>query len=89
MRFFLNGIDQGVAYKGKEIPLGVYFPAVSVYMKARVRVNFGPSFIIKHDIFNANAVSEVQPMNPEDRRAHDVRIATIRETNKKINAESQ
>jgi Set1/Ash2 histone methyltransferase complex subunit ASH2 len=81
MRFFKNGHDQGVAYRGGEIPLGVYFPAVSVYMQAHVRVNFGPSFLLKHDIFGANAVSEVQPMNPEDRKAHDARIAGIRATN--------
>jgi Set1/Ash2 histone methyltransferase complex subunit ASH2 len=86
MRFFKNGQDQGVAYRGHEIPLGVYFPACSVYMQASIRVNFGPSFILKHDIFGANAVSEVQPMNPEDRRAHDVRIATIRATNKACKA---
>jgi len=48
-----------VAFKGKEIPLGVYFPAVSLYMYSSVRVNFGPSFILTHDIFSANAVSEV------------------------------
>lgn len=33
MRFFKNGKDQGIAYSGKELPPGVYFPAVSVYMK--------------------------------------------------------
>lgn len=33
MRFFKNGIDQGVAFKGKEISPGVFFPAVSTYMK--------------------------------------------------------
>jgi hypothetical protein len=31
IRFFKNGVDQGQAYTGKEIPLGVYFPAVSLY----------------------------------------------------------
>lgn len=31
IRFFKNGVDQGQAYFGKEIPLGVYFPAVSLY----------------------------------------------------------
>jgi hypothetical protein len=33
MRFYKNGIDQGIAFSGKEIPSGVYFPAVSLYMK--------------------------------------------------------
>lgn len=31
-------------------------------------MNFGPSFILRHDIYGANAVSEVQPMSPEDRK---------------------
>ncbi len=79
MRFFKNGKDQGVAYKGKEIPTSVYFPAISLYLKSEVSVNFGPSFILKHDIYGANAVSEVQPMSPEDRRDHENRIAAIRE----------
>ncbi len=79
MRFFKNGKDQGVAYKGKDIPTSVYFPAISLYLKSEVSVNFGPSFILKHDIYGANAVSEVQPMSPEDRREHENRIAAIRE----------
>lgn len=33
MRFFKNGKDQGIAYSGKDLPSGVYFPAVSLYMK--------------------------------------------------------
>lgn len=33
IRFFKNGIDQGVAYSGEEIPSSVYFPAISLYMK--------------------------------------------------------
>ena len=81
MRFFKNGIDQGVAYRGAEIPKGVYFPAVSLYMHAGIRVNFGPSFILKHETFGANAVSDEQPMNPEDRKLHDIRIANIRLSN--------
>lgn len=68
IRFFKNGVDQGQAYRGKEIPQGVIFPAISLYRQARVRVNFGPTFIIKPEIHGANAVSEVQPMNPEDRK---------------------
>jgi Set1/Ash2 histone methyltransferase complex subunit ASH2 len=31
--FYKNGVDQGVAFSGAEIPSGVYFPAVSLYMK--------------------------------------------------------
>ena len=37
-------------------------------MKAQVSVNFGPSFILKHEIYGANAVSEMAPMNPEERK---------------------
>lgn len=33
MCFFKNGVNQGVAYSGAEIPPGVYYPAVSLYMK--------------------------------------------------------
>jgi hypothetical protein len=33
LRFFKNGKDQGIAYSGKELPSGVYFPAISLYMK--------------------------------------------------------
>ena len=76
IRFFKNGKDQGVAYK--EIPSGIFFPAVSLFKAAKVRVNFGPSFILPYDLYGANAVSEVQPMSPEDRKVHEQRIADIR-----------
>ena len=33
MRFFRNGKDQGIAYSGKDLPSGVYFPAISLYMQ--------------------------------------------------------
>lgn len=33
MVFFKNGVSQGVAYCGAEIPSAVYFPAVSLYMQ--------------------------------------------------------
>lgn len=33
MSFYKNGVDQGVAYSGADIPQGIYFPAVSLYMK--------------------------------------------------------
>lgn len=33
IRFFKNGQDQGVAYQNKEVSSGLYFPAVSLYMK--------------------------------------------------------
>lgn len=44
IRFFKNGIDQGIAFRGSVIQ-GVYFPAISLYRDACVRVNFGPFFI--------------------------------------------
>eukprot|EP01038_Epipyxis_sp_PR26KG_P012200 gene12200-16343_t len=76
--FFKNGISQGIAYSGNEIPPGLYIPSISLYMKANVRVNFGPTFIKRHDILGANAMSELQPMNSEDRKVHEQRIADIR-----------
>lgn len=94
IRFFKNGKDQGVAYSGKEIPQSVYYPAVSLYMKAIVSVNFGPSFIIKPEtshIFtkietgtskipiSIIPVSELQPMSPDDRKVHEARISAIKE----------
>lgn len=35
MSFYRNGADQGVAFSGAEIPSGIYFPAVSLYMQVR------------------------------------------------------
>jgi hypothetical protein len=43
-----------------------------------VRCNFGPSFIEKHSIVGANAVSELQPLNPEDRKLHEQMITAIK-----------
>mmetsp|Transcript_16931 Transcript_16931/g.22384 ORF Transcript_16931/g.22384 Transcript_16931/m.22384 type:complete len:303 (+) Transcript_16931:76-984(+) len=45
IRFYKNGIDQGIAYEN--IPEGTYYPAVSLYSGAKVRANFGPQFIYK------------------------------------------
>lgn len=36
MRFFRNGVDQGIAFQGAEIESGVYFPAISLYMQVCV-----------------------------------------------------
>ena len=33
MSFFKNGVNQGVAYSGTDLPFGIYFPAVSMYMQ--------------------------------------------------------
>jgi len=54
IRFFKNGYPMGefIISKGKReggaafiIPDGVYYPAISLYMGASVKVNFGPHFI--------------------------------------------
>jgi Set1/Ash2 histone methyltransferase complex subunit ASH2 len=54
IRFFKNGVSMGqfVINKGKReggvafaIPDGVYYPAISLYMGASVKVNMGPHFI--------------------------------------------
>ena len=44
------------------------------HVKANVRVNFGPTFIIKPDVSDSNAVSEVDPMSPDDRKVDIVII---------------
>jgi hypothetical protein len=44
IRFYKNGVDQGVAYRN--IPSRSYYPAVSVYMGGRVRANFGPTWLL-------------------------------------------
>ena len=41
IEFFVNGEGQGTAFE--DIPQGIYYPAVSLYMGARVRVRFGGS----------------------------------------------
>lgn len=38
--FYKNGCDQGVAYSGSEIPKGIYFPALSIYMKVKQHYSF-------------------------------------------------
>ena len=40
IEFFVNGKSQGVAFT--DIPQGTYYPTVSLYMGATVRVRFGP-----------------------------------------------
>lgn len=32
IEFFKNGKSQGIAFSGEEIPLGIYFPSVSIFM---------------------------------------------------------
>jgi hypothetical protein len=71
IRFFKNGRDQGQAYGyelGSLIPKGVYFPAISLFGEAKVRVNFGPSFIepIDNTKFKYNSYCDVQPMNARE-----------------------
>lgn len=81
MRFFKNGVDQGVAFKGKDITSGIYFPAISLFQEAIVRVNFGPTFLCKYDLsVRFNPMSELQPMCPADRKLHDATIARIKRT---------
>eukprot|EP01134_Creolimax_fragrantissima_P008401 CFRG8401T1 len=40
--FYKNGVPQGKAFT--DINSGLYYPAVSLYMGAHVKVNFGPEF---------------------------------------------
>lgn len=54
IRFFKNGVDQGTAFKGSGIK-GVFFPAVSLYRDALVRVNFGPYYIFPYNFVSKMA----------------------------------
>lgn len=83
IKFFKNGIDQGIAFKGREITPGIYFPAVSLFQEAVIRVNFGPTFICKYELVtNFNPMSELQPMSPADRKIHDTTVAGIKKMKK-------
>ena len=75
--FYKNGVDQKKAYES--IPPGVYFPAVSIYMGGVVSVNFGPSFVFKPPVASCTAVSELQPLNSDDRKGHMQRIGVMRD----------
>eukprot|EP00607_Mallomonas_marina_P010688 CAMPEP_0182421978 /NCGR_PEP_ID=MMETSP1167-20130531/7571_1 /TAXON_ID=2988 /ORGANISM="Mallomonas Sp, Strain CCMP3275" /LENGTH=150 /DNA_ID=CAMNT_0024599659 /DNA_START=711 /DNA_END=1160 /DNA_ORIENTATION=- len=77
IRFYKNGVDQGIAYSGEELPEGIYYPAISLYGQAAVRVNFGPSFLLKYDLPGCIAVSELHPMSSVHRKVHDDLISTI------------
>lgn len=44
VRFFKNGVDQGVAFR--RIPPGTYFPAVSVFRGGSATADFGPDFAV-------------------------------------------
>ncbi|CAM9502518.1 unnamed protein product, partial [Phaeothamnion confervicola] len=61
VRFFKNGADQGPAFQG--ITPGTYYPAVSLYMGFKVRVNFGPKFVCppRGVVFRWKPVSERRP----------------------------
>lgn len=43
IEFFKNGSSLGVAYED-EVPVGEYFPTISLYRSCKVRPNFGPNF---------------------------------------------
>jgi hypothetical protein len=42
IHFFKNGVSMGVAFR--DVYVGTYYPAVSLYYGASVAVNFGPTF---------------------------------------------
>eukprot|EP00947_MAST-08B_sp_MAST-8B-sp1_P001698 g1698.t1 len=44
LRFYKNGLPQGVAFDDHPAEEGPYFPAASTYMGAKVRFNPGPAF---------------------------------------------
>eukprot|EP01041_Mallomonas_annulata_P004744 gene4744-9422_t len=87
IKFYKNGKDQGVAYRGVELIQGIYYPAISIYGDAVISVNFGPIFILKYDIQGAIPISELHPMNSSDRKVHENLISNIRAA-KRINTAS-
>lgn len=78
MRFFVNGKDQGVAFK--DLQAGIYYPAASVYMGGQVSYNFGPDF--KHglpekpDGVQVRALSELVVMQREHLHKPDAFLHT-------------
>lgn len=43
IRFFHNGIDQGIAFR--RVPDATYYPAFSLYANAQITANFGPTWL--------------------------------------------
>jgi len=65
--FYKNGEELGIAFK--DINRGEYYPSVSLYFKAAVSVNFGPSFQSEPKISFADAqryrpISDMAVLNP-------------------------
>eukprot|EP01033_Poteriospumella_lacustris_P003082 gene3082-2258_t len=81
MIFYKNGISQGIAFQGPEIKPGIYFPAISIFMQGNVRVNFGPKYIVGHQLTGSvQPVSELQPFHPRDRQVHDREVLELQAT---------
>ena len=76
LKFFKNGADQGCAfedlYEGSHVCRrtlsdfcsGLYFPAVSLYMGARVTLNFGPNFSFPPSATEFKPASDMAPKLP-------------------------
>ena len=62
MRFFKNGVAQGVAFEG--VWAEVYYPAASLFKAATVTFNFGPDFECKPAALDARPVSELATPPP-------------------------
>lgn len=61
IRFFKNGVDQGVAFTN--LMRGRYYPAVSLYMGANITCNFGPDFQYQPDLANFNQLPPPLPIS--------------------------
>ncbi|CAN0332039.1 unnamed protein product [Discosporangium mesarthrocarpum] len=73
MKFFKNGVDQGVAFTAFEST--TYFPAISLYMGGRVRVNFGPTFVFPPPAeLRSKPISSLRPLPKEENKIHAQRI---------------
>ncbi len=50
---------------------------LSIYLQLNVRVNFGLTYIVGHDLPSAQPISELQPFHPRDRLIHDQEILEL------------
>lgn len=89
IRFFKNGRDQGIAFT--DIPPGIYFPSLSLYMGAKAAANFGPEWICPPETdIPLRPISSLRPLpeaehleltqNVERRRAEFMALQEQRES---------
>lgn len=57
----MNGVDQGIAFT--DLYYGSYYPAVSLYMNASVRLNPGPFFKYPPNQKNCQNIVDYHSLN--------------------------